>query len=46
MSFRETLSKFWNNVQYTLFPQLERDLGELSYEHKKLISILELVRSE
>lgn len=43
MSFRETLSKFWTNVQYTLFPQLENDLGMLSKEHKKLVSILELV---
>lgn len=46
MSFRKTLSKFWNNVQYTLFPQLEQDLGELSLEHKRLISILELIRIE
>jgi len=30
MSIREKLSKFWNNVQYNLFPQLEQDLGELS----------------
>lgn len=46
MSIREKLSKFWNNVQYNLFPQLEQDLGELSPDHKKLISILELVRIE
>jgi hypothetical protein len=46
MTFREALSKFWSNVQYTLFPQLEQDLGELSSEYKKLISILELVRIE
>lgn len=46
MSFRNILSNFWSNVQHTLFPQLERSLGELSPEHKKLISILELVRIE
>ncbi len=46
MSFRETLSKFWTNVQYTLFPQLEKSLGELSSDHKNLISILELIRIE
>lgn len=46
MTFRGSLSKFWNNVQYTLFPQLERDLGELSSDYKVLISILELVRIE
>ena len=36
----------WSNVQYTLFPQLEKDLGPLSAKHKKLISVLELVRIE
>lgn len=46
MSFRETLSKYWNNVQYKLFPQLEQDLGEQSSEYKTLIAILELVRIE
>lgn len=46
MSFRQTLSKFWNNVHYTLFPQLKQDLGELSFDHKNLVSILELVRIE
>jgi hypothetical protein len=46
MSFRESLSKFWTNIQGTLFPQLEKELGELSSDHKKLISILELVRIE
>lgn len=46
MSFRQILSQFWSNVQYTLFPQLEKDLGELSPDHKKLVAILELVRIE
>jgi len=46
MSFRKTLSTFWNNLQYTLFPQLEQDLGALSPEHRALISILELIRIE
>lgn len=46
MSFRKILSDYWSNVQHTLFPQLEQDLGELSPEHKKLASILELVRIE
>lgn len=46
MSFRKTLSNFLSNVQYTLFPQLERGFGELSSDHKKLVSILELVRIE
>lgn len=46
MSIRNTLSKMWNNIQYTLFPQLEKDLGDLSTTHKHLISVLELVRIE
>lgn len=46
MSFRATLSNFWNNVQCTLFPELELVCGELSPDYKKLISILELVRIE
>lgn len=46
MSFRQNLSNFWNNIHRNLFPQLEEDIGELSTEHKKLISILELIRIE
>ncbi len=46
MSFREALSNFWNNIQTNLFPTLEENLGNLSTDHKKLISILELVRIE
>lgn len=46
MSFRETLSKMWSNIQYKLFPQLENDIGELSSLHKRLVAILELVRIE
>lgn len=46
MDFREKLSKMWYNVQFTLFPLLEKDVGKLSPTHKKLIAILELVRIE
>jgi hypothetical protein len=46
MSFRASLSNFWSNLQSTLFPSLERDFGDLTPEHKKLIAILELVRIE
>lgn len=46
MTLRTTLSQIWNNVQFSLFPQQEEDLGFLSQKHKKLISILELVRIE
>jgi hypothetical protein len=46
MSFRQTLSKMWSNLHYILFPSLEKDYGELSSLHRKLIAILELVRIE
>jgi Transposase DDE domain/Transposase domain (DUF772) len=46
MSFRDILSKYWNNIQCNLFPQIEGDLGELSSEHKTLVSVLELIRIE
>jgi hypothetical protein len=46
MSFRTTLSQYWFNVQSKLFPELEKDLGELDPQYKTLISILELVRIE
>ena len=46
MPLMNTLSRVWTNVQYTLFPFLEEELGELSSTHKSLISILELVRIE
>lgn len=44
--FREKLSHMWNNVQYTLFPDLVKRTSELCPLYKKLISILELVRIE
>ena len=43
---RTKLSQIWNNIQYKLFPFLEEEQGPLSSQHKKLISILELVRIE
>ncbi len=36
----------WNNLQYLLFPQLTKQVGELSPTHRKLIAVLELVRIE
>lgn len=46
MSFREKLSTFWYNVQLLLLPMLEKDLGSLSEEHKKLAAVLEMLRIE
>lgn len=44
--FREKLSQMWNNIQYTLFPDLVKRTHELCSEYKKLITILELIRIE
>jgi hypothetical protein len=46
MNLRTTLSQVWKNIQYTLFPMQEEDIGPISEKHKKLISILELVKIE
>ncbi len=46
MSFSTTLSKLWFNIQYTLFPFMENQVGKLSDEHQRLISVLEIVRIE
>ena len=42
---KNRLSQIWNNIQYKLFPFLEEE-GPLSSQHKKLISILELIKIE
>lgn len=46
MTFRDTLSKMWDNIQYTLFPRLEHRVGALPPKYKKLAATLELVRIE
>jgi hypothetical protein len=46
MSFRNTLSQIWFNIQYTLFPHIETKTCKLSKEYKEIISVLELVRIE
>jgi len=46
MSLPGTLSQFWLTVQGTLFPWLEKELGELSQKQKQLVSILELLQVE
>ncbi len=46
MILRNRLSQIWGNIQYKLFPMLEEEIGPLSQKHKKLISILELIRIE
>lgn len=46
MTFRNTLSVIWTNIQYKLFPELEGQIGSLSKQLKSLIAILELIRIE
>jgi len=46
MTFRSRLSSYWNNVQFTLFPRLQKDMGEFSKELKTLVAVLELLRTE
>lgn len=40
------LSSFWNNIQRSLFPNLEEDLGPLSEKQLKLVTTLEILGLE
>jgi hypothetical protein len=42
----DKLSQIWGNIQSLLFPELEESIGPLTDKHKRLISVLELVRIE
>lgn len=46
MKLRETLSQYWRNIQYNLFPWLEKETGDLTDKQKQLVSILEIIRVE
>lgn len=46
MRVRTILSKVWYNIQYQLFPLVEEEYGFLSEKHKKLVSVLEVIRIE
>ncbi len=46
MSFNSKLSGFWINCQRELFPWVEETIGPLEGRHKKLLSVLEMVRVE
>lgn len=41
-----TLSQFWFNIQDTLFPWLEDELGPMTAKQQELVTTLELVRIE
>lgn len=42
----QTLSCYWLKIQDCLFPFIEKEIGQITEKHKKLISILELLRIE
>ena len=46
MSLSSKLSGFWINCQRELFPWVEETIGPLEGRHKKLLSVLEMVRVE
>lgn len=41
-----TLSRFWERIQGSLFPELEEELGPLTEKQQQLVVILEVVRIE
>lgn len=41
-----TLSRFWERIQGSLFPELEEELGPLTEKQQQLVAILEVVRIE
>jgi hypothetical protein len=45
MSFRSKLSSFWNNI-HDFFSDAEKNIGELSQQHKDFIALLDLIRIE
>jgi Transposase domain (DUF772)/Transposase DDE domain len=42
----ETLSCYWLKIQECLFPFVEKEIGQITEKHKKLIGILEFIRIE
>ncbi len=41
-----TISRFWERIQGSLFPELEEELGPLTEKQLQLVSILEVVKIE
>jgi hypothetical protein len=41
-----TLSRYWDKIQGSLFPQLEEELDPLTAKQQQLVTILELIRIE
>ncbi len=45
-NLKQTISKYWENIQGSLFPWLEEELDPLTKKQKQLISTLEIIRIE
>ena len=41
-----SLSRFWDRIQGSLFPEIEEELGPLSEKQQQLVAILEVIRIE
>jgi len=46
MALVETISQYWLRIQGSLFPWLEKQLGELTKKEQELVTTLELIRIE
>lgn len=46
MTFRQTLSGLWTNIQQKLFPLVENYTGQLSPQYKELSAVLEVIGIE
>ena len=42
----DTLAQTWLNIQYSLFPWLSEELGELTDKQQELVTTLEMIRIE
>lgn len=42
----DSLSQFWNRIQGTLFPEIEKEVGPLTEKQQQLVATLEVVRIE
>lgn len=45
-SLRDYFAPYWQSIQSTLFPWLEKELGPLTEKQQQLVQILEIVRIE
>jgi len=46
MPLRETITSSWNHIQGFLFPLLREEVGPLSYQHERLVIVLDMAGIE